>query len=109
MHGDGALRTIYHFNNPSRRSEVVYWPTEAKPEHPLQDRKTCCRNVCAAVSRLRPVLILKGTVSAECLLVGTRLASGLWRFGGALAVTEAGVGESPSETRRHGRSGLPPV
>ena len=48
MYADGALRTIYHFNNPFPRSKVVHWLTEAKSEPPaagpenLLPERLCC-------------------------------------------------------------------
>lgn len=111
MLGDGALCTTYHFNNPSLKSTVssvlAYGSEDRAPSRGT--RKLAAGTFVLQCLVPRPVLIRRGTASAERLLVGTRLASGRRRFGGALAVSEAAVGERPRERRRHGRSGLPPV
>lgn len=60
----------FTFLKPLPKSKVLRWLMEAETEPRRQDRKTRGRNVCTAVPRRRPVLILKGTVSAKCLLVG---------------------------------------
>lgn len=109
VHRDEALSTKCLFKSPPLKSKVLRWLTEAKTQPQRRDRKTRCRNFCAAVPRPGRSSFVKGPSQPSACWWKPAWRR-VWRgLEVTVAVAGADVGWSSYERRRHGRSGLPPM